>query len=494
MFYSGFFDAILTDGKYDRVYSAEDYAKYFSALVANGVFANPATSLQIIANTPNAMSVLVSPGMGWINGYYCSNDASYVLLIEAASGSLARIDTIVLRWDSSTREIKPYVKKGTASAFPVVPSLTRTSALYEIQLAEVAIAAGATNIAQPAITDTRSNATLCGWVKGTIDQIDATNLFAQYDSAFSVWFKDIQAQLSGDVAANLQRQITDLQQKQGFTRTETLTPETCTALGIPTTSVPDKAINLLSSAVSPLQYVWNKYSYVYEINTDVGHQINLDTTLDYPSKATVTTYNSITLNSDGSITVSGQSNVTLLGSMDGASVTNANALNNLYFYKGSVLYKGTNQTVLSNNVISAIADIITSKIVKTFLVQISSYTANTYPQDGIQGGYYYKYMGRPSAMPIIVEVGSYIGTGTYGSSNQNILSFRVTPKLVIVLFERGWLLIHPMLTTVRSFQDSSSQFSVVEVTFSPGVVSWYSSEAYRQMNTLNTKYTYFAIG
>ncbi len=207
---SAFFDAELVGGEYDRVYSAEHFAEYFAAFIANGVFPDPATNLQVVANIPSDMTVLVKPGLGWINGYYCNNDGNYSLTISPASGTLPRVDAVVLRWSRSNRSISLDVKTGTANANPVAPSLERSSDTYELMLASITVAAGATSIAQASITDKRPDSTVCGWVQGTVDQIDTTNLFAQYDDAFQTWFDSIKTQLSGDVATNLQNQINEL--------------------------------------------------------------------------------------------------------------------------------------------------------------------------------------------------------------------------------------------------------------------------------------------
>ena len=63
----------------------------------------------------------------------------------------------------------------------------------------------------------RHNSNRCGIVAGTISQIDATNLFAQFTAEFNTWFQTIKDQLSGDIAANLQLQINDI--KENFTPT-----------------------------------------------------------------------------------------------------------------------------------------------------------------------------------------------------------------------------------------------------------------------------------
>ena len=207
---SAFFDAKLVGDEYDRVYSAESFAEYFASFIANGVFPDPATNLQVVANVPGDMTVRVKSGLGWINGYYCNNDGDYQLTLSPANGTFPRVDAVVLRWSRSNRSISLEVKTGIAASNPSAPSLERSADNYELMLASISVVAGATSIAQANITDKRPDSTVCGWVKGVVDQIDTTDLFAQYDDAFHTWFDNLQSQMSGDVAANLQSQITAL--------------------------------------------------------------------------------------------------------------------------------------------------------------------------------------------------------------------------------------------------------------------------------------------
>ena len=43
---SGFFNAHLIDGEYDRVYLAEHFAKYFASFIGNGIFGGKSNELQ----------------------------------------------------------------------------------------------------------------------------------------------------------------------------------------------------------------------------------------------------------------------------------------------------------------------------------------------------------------------------------------------------------------------------------------------------------------
>lgn len=210
---SGFFDAVdLGGGDYDRVYSAADFAEYFSRFVGNGVFASPANSLMV--QSSGGMDVSILPGYAWINGYLFSviSDTTEILTIPVANPIMNRYDSVVLGLNYLNRQITPYIKSGTPARNPSPVELTRSSSLYEIEIARVYVTAGASYVSQANITDTRADKTRCGFVTGLIDQIDASGLFSQFESAFNAWFQDLQDTLEDDVAANLLLRIQSLDQ------------------------------------------------------------------------------------------------------------------------------------------------------------------------------------------------------------------------------------------------------------------------------------------
>lgn len=197
---SGFFNAeILADGSYDRIYMAEQFAKYFSRFIGNGVFITPASQLKV---TPKQgeMGVRISIGDAYINGFWYQNDSIVYKNLDPATGAQSRIDRVVLRLDSSTRSIYTDVLTGTPSAHPESPLLTRTADIYELALADIAIGEADTEVKDEDITDLRNNSDLCGYVKGVVDQIDTTDLFSQFTASFNNWFVDLKAK--GDARYN----------------------------------------------------------------------------------------------------------------------------------------------------------------------------------------------------------------------------------------------------------------------------------------------------
>ena len=203
--YSFFNAEVDTSGNYDRTYLAEDIASYFASFVGNGVYANSADNLKIVPS--DAMTIAVKAGKGWINGYYYENDSDLEFLLDNADGAKGRIDSVVLRLDLTNRYLRIFVKKGALATNPVAPTLTRNADVYELQLATISVPAGATAIAEAQITDTRFDSAVCGIVAGVIEQIDATNLFSQYDDAFNTWFEGAKGILNSDTATQLSNRI-----------------------------------------------------------------------------------------------------------------------------------------------------------------------------------------------------------------------------------------------------------------------------------------------
>lgn len=203
--YSFFNAEVDTSGNYDRTYLAEDIASYFASFVGNGVYANSADNLKIVPS--DAMTIAVKAGRGWINGYYYENDSDLEFLLDNADGAKGRIDSVVLRLDLTNRYLRIFVKKGALATNPVAPTLTRNADVYELQLATISVPAGATAIAEAQITDTRFDSAVCGIVAGVIEQIDATNLFSQYDDAFNTWFEGAKGILNSDTATQLSNRI-----------------------------------------------------------------------------------------------------------------------------------------------------------------------------------------------------------------------------------------------------------------------------------------------
>lgn len=139
---------------------------------------------------------------------------------------------------------------------------------------------------------------------------------------------------------------------------------------------------------------------------------------------------------------------------------------------------------------------------------------DAYPDDGNVGETYYKYVGVPyenfTHIPTRIEVGTYVGTGTSGSSNKNSLKFGFKPSMVLIT-GNGYF---GVLTSEASkyFCAGTSGWNSLgknglagSVTFDTnGTVSWYATASVGdynfkdrpniQFNARSVTYSYIAIG
>ena len=198
---SGIFESNLNeDGTYDRAVDEEFFARYHAEFLSDGVYANPASNLQVTA--AGGLNVSVAAGSCFIQGYYAYDKTSAPLSLSPA-GAADRIDRVVARLDRIERRIEIAVKTGGASA----PVLTRNSDVWELALADIRIPARAASITQAAITDQRPNNSLCGFVYNPMQEIDTSGLFDQYYAEFMALYDNIRDKLDGDTAGQLLNQI-----------------------------------------------------------------------------------------------------------------------------------------------------------------------------------------------------------------------------------------------------------------------------------------------
>lgn len=211
---SGFFQAMWDDslknpiteeytGWWDRDYTANQFMKYFSLFVGNGVFVSPTNQLKVIPGT--GLSVIITEGWGFINGAWYHNDSNLEVPLVTNGTSNNRVDSIRLRYSESSRSISSAVFTGDTN-------LVRGETIYDLELAEVIVTPGSVTISASNITDTRTNENKCGFVKGLVEVISTEDLFSQFESIFNDWFSTVKDQVTGDLAIRLQAEFEELNQ------------------------------------------------------------------------------------------------------------------------------------------------------------------------------------------------------------------------------------------------------------------------------------------
>lgn len=193
---------------YDRAITAEDERTFNKLRYTNGVFSSVEDGLAVTSNSN--MTVTVGTGGGHINGALFYSSTPITLSVEAADASMPRIDQVIAQLNTSTsvRAVNILVRTGVAATNPVAPELNRESNLYEICLAEITVAKGATSIVQSAISDTRLNSDICGVVVAAIPtSVDTTGLYDQYQASLDEWLEIVASAIDETIAGNLQNAV-----------------------------------------------------------------------------------------------------------------------------------------------------------------------------------------------------------------------------------------------------------------------------------------------
>lgn len=226
------FDSQITgygsDGlpEYDRASNSLELSTLIRSFWRNGIFGTGA--LTVMAG--GGMTVTVSTGSVLVQGRVAHVTTQKTLAFDSASSN-PRFDRVVVRCDLSNavRDLVLDVVKGIPAISPVAPALTRNESIWELCLATVRIVEGATSINQSMITDTRTDANLCGIVAATMTEVDTDRFYAQVQSdlesfreneqstmsaffadkrsEFDLWFESIKDLLDESAASKLTAQL-----------------------------------------------------------------------------------------------------------------------------------------------------------------------------------------------------------------------------------------------------------------------------------------------
>ena len=287
-----------------------------------------------------------------------------------------------------------------------------------------------------------------------------------------------------------------------YTKTQTLSDTTKTLFGLDATAVPDDALAVLSRFHKGLgnEYVWAKTKSVSIPQYTETRVTNRTAFADY------NTYyytDSFTIENNTFVPVNPQS----------IKATGSNNPSDFIFLRGKYLF-GKNTDPQSR--IEKFADdavftydsswpgwrvsssiVMQSPHIKTEVTiygYVNSPDKNAYPP-AVSDGYTYMALGQFGAKATIVK-GSYTGTGTYGSSNPNSLTFDFAPKVIFIEADStatagfAWIYGNSYGISVRG----SSIYDNM-LTWGSNSLSWYCTrDNYGQLNASGIKYRYIAIG
>ena len=202
----------------DRQYNADDFREWLSAFFDNGV-----VSGELFVSATDTMTVTVQGGHATINGAMMDNKDPYELEIEAADDTYDRIDNIVVEFNNTeeVRDVLLKVVKGETGELPEPVAPVRTDYVYQLIIARVKVKAGATVIKQSDIEDTRGYKNICGMIvnqKSTevADEVykqaaaKTEEFYGRNFTEYNEWFAGIKETFEGDVAAEFNAQVDNL--------------------------------------------------------------------------------------------------------------------------------------------------------------------------------------------------------------------------------------------------------------------------------------------
>lgn len=175
-------------------YTAED-AELFHCTRKSGVYA---TNSFILNASGTNTQISVGKGIAWIsNGEFsgkvvAQRETNYVDL-GAADSTYPRIDVIAIQYNANDNATKLIVKKGSPSSNPQMPSITRTSSVYELYLCKVLRPAGSAVVKMSEITALRTNENLCGLMADSITSISTKDIDDQIQALINELNDEIEA-------------------------------------------------------------------------------------------------------------------------------------------------------------------------------------------------------------------------------------------------------------------------------------------------------------
>ena len=231
---SGFFNSLNGDRRYD----ARQFSALFDGIINDGVFANIGNSFKVTA--AGGLQINIGLGRAWFNSTWVNNDAILPFTLDDSDQVLNRYDAVIIEVNTTNAVRKGDIKiiKGVAATNPALPTLMKADGVYQYPLAYIFREASSTSVNQASITN-KIGTSDCPYVTGILQVQSIDNIISQWESQwiqwysditadgaedihdsiismqteFRTWFEALQAELSGDVAANLAASILELEMK-----------------------------------------------------------------------------------------------------------------------------------------------------------------------------------------------------------------------------------------------------------------------------------------
>ena len=304
-----------------------------------------------------------------------------------------------------------------------------------------------------------------------------------------------------------------------YNKQEVIKDTTKSMFGYGSSAIPDTIFQWLGKYN---QYWWKRRAvgeHTEEVRTEkapttrinFAHSKTATRTIQYSDLVTFDSSNNPSLVNPSSVSVSYTNSSTTVPKLLGKYVKNLYAsASTIYFVPPTATYHDEQdteyneyETYFTSTIYSITGTTVTDKGSWNYL---NSSDRSAYPDSGESGGYEYLYLGVPFDNAVNgakIETGSYVGTGTYGSSSPCSLTFGFSPSVLIIsgVLKSKSTSVSGIGSVIMNisyghYGESYAEYSIngiVEAT--ENQVRWYSDNAAsEQMNTLGSNYYYIALG
>ena len=209
---SGFYNAVLVQGEWDREYTAEQFSQVFDGLVNDGVYASVGAKFMVTPDSSTNMRVVVGSGRAWFNHTWILNDSGYFITLDNPDASRSRIDAIVIEVDSAARENRITTVKGAYKANnPSRPTLDDN----QYPLAYITIGSGNPYVISPGSIVNAVGTSECPYVTGIIQTLSIDQIVLQWQSLWESWLLEEQS-ITQTMLDNLQTEIDQIDSTSDF--------------------------------------------------------------------------------------------------------------------------------------------------------------------------------------------------------------------------------------------------------------------------------------
>ena len=153
-------------------YGQLEFAEVLNRFVDTGYFVGVGDELKTVK--VSGLQGKTKTGECFIKGYWGKVEEEETFNLDAGDPTNARWDRRILRLDVLNKTISLAVLKGTPSANPEPPELTRNSSIWELSLAKLKINAGSNKINE--VVDERYDSSVCGGAKGGATNMDVYDI------------------------------------------------------------------------------------------------------------------------------------------------------------------------------------------------------------------------------------------------------------------------------------------------------------------------------